>query len=318
MDNRSANLITFIAIILLTCTIIGAAFLFIEPWNQITVTFLQSTRWGSAVSQATFPSATEIKQFSASSTITKTSVPTETATGTATYTLTPTLTETVTPTLTLTHTETSTETATVQATETPSPTSQPGGPPPDAYIESYVGQAQLFSLDCEARVAVDLAAYFGVTIDEIDFLAHLPRSDDPNEGFVGEVNDMQGMIPPNSYGVHAGPVAVLLREYGLNAYARTGMQFRELQLEIAAGHPVLVWVIGNVEQGIPVLYTSSNGNTVVVAYREHVVVVVGYDAELVYFIDPAYNNFYVRRIDDFLGSWEVLGYMAIVYEEPAS
>ncbi|MEM5774716.1 MAG: C39 family peptidase, partial [Anaerolineaceae bacterium] len=189
-----------------------------------------------------------------------------------------------------------------------------GDLPPYAFIEGYESQMQWYTLDCEARAAVDFAAFFGVQINENDFLDNLPRSDDPNEGFVGEINGPVGNIPPFSYGVYANPIANLLRDYGLNAAAVHGMSMRQLKSEIAAGRPVIVWVVGAVEIGYPETYYPASGNPVTVVAWEHVVTVVGYDEDLVYVIDPTYNYYYSRWIDNFKSSWKVLGNMAVIYQ----
>ena len=86
------------------------------------------------------------------------------------------------------------------------------------------GHPMISNLDCEARSAVDWAAFFGVTIDEPTFLSQLPSSDNPEKGFVGHYWDIAGGIPPNPYGVHAGPIAQLLRAYGLKANAGKGLR----------------------------------------------------------------------------------------------
>ncbi len=238
-------------------------------------------------------------------------LPSHTITPTPTQTFTPTI--TFTPTLTETAIPSDTPSPTHTSTLIPSATLQ-GELPEQAMIEGFYGHAQLFSLDCEARSAVDFAAYFGVVIDEIEFLNRLPVSDDPNEGFVGMLDGIRGQIPPESYGVHAEPIAWLLREYGVNAYARTGMVMGDLLQEIASGKPVMVWVVGQVERGTPVIYTPSNGRQTIVAYYEHTVVVVGYDRDYIYVVDPTLNQFYIRTKDRFLESWSVLNTMAVVVE----
>lgn len=227
-----------------------------------------------------------------------------------TSTITPTFTSTATP--TATHTSTLTFTPTAIPTDTPYIEPEMTRFPPDtAIIQGIYGHNQLYSLDCEARSAVDLAGFFGIHIDEIDFLAKLPKSDDPNEGFVGDYNDPKGQIPPDSYGVYANPIARLLRNYSLEASAQTFMIFNDLRIEIASGRPVMAWVIGYTEPGIPLSYTSSNGNTTTVAHNEHTVLVIGYDPRYVLLLDPTGNLAYWRTIDGFMDSWRVLGYMAV-------
>jgi uncharacterized protein YvpB len=174
-----------------------------------------------------------------------------------------------------------------------------------------VGHKQTKPLSCEARSAVDWAAYFGLVIDEIEFLQRLPVSDNPETGFVGEPEGEWGQMPPAAYGVHAEPVAALLRAYGVNAQAQRGLTWSDLQAEILAGRPVIVWVTGHVSPGTPENYTAADGQTVTVARFEHTVMVSGYTENYAIILDGA--STYPRSIDTFLNSWGVLGNMGIVW-----
>ncbi len=212
-----------------------------------------------------------------------------------------------------TNTSTPTATPTVTATPslTPTPTASPTPTPPsESHIQGIQGRWQAYSLDCESRSAVDWAAYFGVQINETAFFNALPVSDNPDRGFVGNVHAPWGQIPPNDYGVHAKPIARLLRDYGLDAKAVRGLTWDALRAEIAAGNPVIVWVIGHVGQGTPVSYTSSDGHETVVARFEHTVIVIGYTEHEVAVLDGYWV--YTHSVKDFLDSWGVLGNMAVV------
>lgn len=239
-------------------------------------------------------------------------------TATPTLTPTPTPTPTATPTATPTSTPTSTSTSTPTNTPTPLPTDTPAPPadenpiPEAASIAGVTGHAQSLPLSCEARSAVDWAQYFGVGIDEGEFQWALPYSDNPNTGFVGDPRDGRGQVPPNSYGVHAAPVAGLLRAYGLPAQAIYGMNWDDVRRQVANGHPVIVWVIGNVWYGWGVPYTASDGELMTVAAFEHTVIVVGYDPNSVTVVDG--NMQYSSTPAQFLQSWSVLGYQGIVKE----
>ena len=184
-------------------------------------------------------------------------------------------------------------------------------PPAEARISGLRGYDQTLPLSCESRSAVDWAGFFGYTINELDFQERLPRSDDPDAGFVGDALGVWGNIPPRDYGVHAVPVAELLEEYGLPAAAHRGMTLEELKAEIAAGRPVITWVIGHVIPGTPQSYTSRAGRQVTVAAREHTVIVVGYTTEVIFVQDGGW--FYARALKHFEDSWDVLGNMAVVY-----
>jgi len=200
------------------------------------------------------------------------------------------------------------------ATISENPEPQPPPPPPpdlpsSAILSGVTGQAQTLSLDCESRSAVDWARYMGVNIDELDFFHLLPHSDNPDKGFAGNVYGAWGQIPPDDYGVHAEPVAVVLRDHGLEAYAHRPLSWDDLRAEIAAGKPVIVWINGSVDNGIPVYYTPSDGLHTIVARYEHTVVVTGYNASSVYYLNGA--TIYTRTINQFLDSWSSLGNMAI-------
>ena len=242
---------------------------------------------------------------------TPTASATSTATPTATATVTPTATETTTPTPTATVTETSTSTP----TDTPLPptTTPSDGLPAEMSIVGVIGYTQSMPLSCESRSAVDWARFFGVHINEMDFQNALPYSDNPNTGFVGNPNDERGSIPPDSYGVHAPPVAGLLRAYGLNAVSASGLSFTDLRREIAAGQPVIAWVIGNTwTRSNSTYYTAADGQTVLVAPYEHTVIVIGYTQETVTVVDG--SMIYSTTIDRFLTSWGVLGNQGVLME----
>lgn len=184
--------------------------------------------------------------------------------------------------------------------------------PERAYISELVGYAQRFTLSCESRSAVDWASYWGVGIREKKFLNSLPRSDNPDTGFVGNPNDEWGNLPPFSYGVHAEPVAATLREYGLQAEAYRGLSWDDLRREIAAGRPVIVWVIGQMWPGAPVRYTASDGRSVSVARYEHTMILIGYDPSRVHVIDAFSGQTQSYPLGTFLASWKTLGRMAVI------
>lgn len=188
--------------------------------------------------------------------------------------------------------------------------------PSQAYISGFVGRAQQYSLSCESRSAVDVAAFWGYSISETEFFNGLPSSDDPNLGFVGNVNDPWGYIPPASYGVHAEPIARLLRSYGLDARAEEGLSWQDLQAEISAGRPVIVWVIGSVWSGAPRYYTTQTGNSVLVANNQHTMTLIGYDENSVQLVDALTGYTITHSIQNFMASWGVLNNMAVLTDGP--
>jgi uncharacterized protein YvpB len=183
--------------------------------------------------------------------------------------------------------------------------------PEEFYIRNITGHRQYYPLGCEASVSIDLANYFGISINESEFQNRLPLSDNPDYGFVGIVTGPWGQVPPYAYGVHAGPIANLLREYGLNAKGEKQFTVERLKAEVASGQPVIAWVIGNVVGGIPHEYEDSLGRKVTVAAYEHVVIVTGYsnDAGTLRYMNN--GKFYDVPVDHFDNSWAVLERMVV-------
>jgi uncharacterized protein YvpB len=213
---------------------------------------------------------------------------------------------------------TPTPTASPTPTLTPTPTFTPTRIPPTALperssIKGIKGYSQSMPLSCESRSAVDWAAYFGKSINEYKFFNGLPVHDNPNKGFVGNVYGSWGQIPPAPYGVHSKPIAQRLREYGLNAQAVRGMTYQELKAEIAAGRPVIVWIVGHVALGTPVSYTASGGAVTTVARFEHTVIVIGYTEHKVTVLDG--SRVYTRYKKGFMKSWGVLENQAVIWIE---
>lgn len=183
--------------------------------------------------------------------------------------------------------------------------------PDEHTISDFLGKAQSFSLSCESRAAVDWAAFWGFEVSESEFLFNLPSSDNPDFGFVGNPNDPWGFTPPRSYGVHAEPVAALLRDYGLQAEAQRGLGWDDLRAEIAANRPVIVWIIGQMWDGQVREYTASDGQVVLVAPYEHTMTLYGYTPQTVKVLDAYSGRKQTYKLEVFLNSWSVLGNMVV-------
>ncbi|HUF39087.1 MAG TPA: C39 family peptidase [Anaerolineales bacterium] len=201
-----------------------------------------------------------------------------------------------------------TQTPTPLPTTTPDPTSTPSEPD-EVYIPGLWGHPQTFNLSCESRSASDFARYFGVYFTELEFLYALPLSDNPDTGFVGDVQGPLGQLPPLGYGVHARPVAALMRSFGLNATAHKGMALDQVRSELAAGRPVMIWAIRELSTSTPVDYTASDGDTTIVARFEHTFIVIGYGPGYITVLDN--HRVYSVSTRQFQDSWGVLGNMGI-------
>lgn len=185
-----------------------------------------------------------------------------------------------------------------------------GSIPDSYYIWDIWGHRQYFGIGCETSAAVDWADTFGVTVSEFNFQLRLPISDNPDLGFVGSVNGPWGQVPPYAYGVHAAPIAGVLREYyGMQAEGVKGFTIEQVKREIASGQPVIAWVIGNCVGGIPYEYIDKEGNAVTVAAYEHVVILTGYDQKSIRYMNN--GKFFDIPTKNFENTWSVLGNMVV-------
>jgi uncharacterized protein YvpB len=202
------------------------------------------------------------------------------------------------------------ETAAPLVENTPAAAADDVDLPESHYIWDIWGHRQYFPIGCEASAAHDWAWFFGVDINEFNFQMELPVSDNPDLGFVGSVEGPWGQVPPYAYGVHAAPVAQVLRDnYGIPAQAAKEFSIDEIKREIASNQPVIAWVIGNCVGGIPYEYVDQAGNTVVVAAYEHVVIITGYNEDSLRYMNN--GKFYDIQYEYFENSWSVLGNMVL-------
>lgn len=184
--------------------------------------------------------------------------------------------------------------------------------PAEAHVDGVIGHPQKHLISCESRSAADWAAFFGTRVGENEILDLLPRSDNPEEGFVGNPDSPWGGLPPNGYGVHPPPLAGVLRELGVRARAYAGLGWDDLRTEIAAGRPVIVWVIGAMWGGTAVQYKTKSGKTVPVAAFEHTMILTGYTPQTVSVVDASSGLPQIYPLSAFRNSWRVLGNRAII------
>lgn len=189
-------------------------------------------------------------------------------------------------------------------------------PPPSVLVEGVVGHPQEHNLSCESRSATDLAAFWGVAFTEDAFFRRLPKSDNPQRGFVGDADMPPGSLPPLGYGVYVGPVAATLRSFGLDAQARREWSIDRLQAELAAQRPVIVWATYDMKQPGVGTWVSSDGVTSSVVRWQHTFIAVGYDEDGLYLVD-AYDGVTKHySYGAFMPAWDQLGRMAVTVEGP--
>jgi len=133
----------------------------------------------------------------------------------------------------------------------------------------------------------------------------------PHKGFVGR---MDSYASPG-YGVYHEPIAELLDEYmpGM-ALDLTGCEFGDLFYYLALDIPV--WVIINstyapLPKSAFITWDTEQG-PVQITYREHAVLLTGYDETYVYFNDPLTGAGSAAKTA-FASAWEQMGRQAVTF-----
>ncbi|WML28517.1 C39 family peptidase [Neobacillus sp. OS1-33] len=135
----------------------------------------------------------------------------------------------------------------------------------------------------------------------------------PNYGFVG---NMYTFNKPG-WGVFNKPIEALAEKYKPNRIKNlTGKPFETILSYVSAGHPV--WIINTswfsrVPNEYWQTWYTSHG-TIRITYKEHSVVITGYDSNYVYFNDPLDGTKNKKRpIKSFVAGWKQFGSQAISY-----
>lgn len=135
----------------------------------------------------------------------------------------------------------------------------------------------------------------------------------PNDGFVG---DMYSYNNPG-LGVYNKPIKELAEQYLPGQIIDlTGRDFAELKTYLSLGIPV--WIITNTTYKELPDSAFERWNTplgeIDITYKEHSVLVTGYDENAVYFNDPitGMKNKAIAT-EDFLDAWRQMGSQAVTY-----
>ena len=144
---------------------------------------------------------------------------------------------------------------------------------------------------CEMTATTMMLQYAGVNISKEQFASQVPRSSNPNTGFVGD--------PASAYGIglYIYPQGLLptLRHYLPSAEDFSGVSLQRLKVQLAKGHPVVAWV-----QGLD-------------GFASHTVTLTGYTATTVSYNDPWHGQH--SRMDNqaFEAMWQLNGRRALSY-----
>lgn len=179
---------------------------------------------------------------------------------------------------------------------------------------------------CEVTSLAMLLQGSGVAVDKIELASKIKKDTTsykkengktffghPNDGFIG---DMYSYDRPG-LGVYHKPIKKLAEKYLPNQIRDlTGTDFSELQIYLSLGLPV--WIIINtrykkLSKDYFEKWQTPKGE-IRITYKEHSVLVTGYDGKFIYFNDPisgTKNKKVIKK--DFLDAWIQMGRQAITY-----
>lgn len=188
---------------------------------------------------------------------------------------------------------------------------------------SLIQQLPELPRGCEVTSLAMLLQYAGVSVDkmtlanEINTISYKDQNGlngNPNVGFVGDLYSFDN----SGYGVYHTPIAQLAETYLPGRIVDlTGSSIESVYNMIDNGSPV--WVITNSRfSALPesefITWNTASGE-IQVTYREHSVLVVGYDENYVYLNDPLKDEAYTSVSRDiFEESWIQMGSQAVSYQ----
>lgn len=141
---------------------------------------------------------------------------------------------------------------------------------------------------CEITAVTMMLQYAGANVDKMQMAREMPRSSDPNYGYIGQPWDGTGIT------IFPSALMNLVEKYAGTAKNLTGQNFDAIKYQINIGHPVVTW---NTLYGFPY----------------HALVVTGYDSNYVYYNDCWTDQTLQMGITQFINNWNTQNRRAISY-----
>lgn len=187
----------------------------------------------------------------------------------------------------------------------------------------HIQQMPELARGCEVTSLAMMLQHAGVSVDKMTLakeIKTIPFRDkngvrgNPYDGFVGDIYTFE----KSGLGVYHGPIADLARTYLPDRIIDlTGESIESVYRMLEKGFPV--WVIINsrfapLPEGEFAIWDTASGQ-VKITYREHSVLIVGYDNESIYFNDPlAAQPYTAVPRENFEKAWVQMGSQAISYQ----
>lgn len=179
---------------------------------------------------------------------------------------------------------------------------------------------------CEVTSLAMLLQYRGIQIEKMDLAAKIKKDTTPlrrvngtiywGSPYNGFIGDMYSYSNPG-YGVYHQPIKDLAEQFLPGQIIDlTGREFANLKIYLSLDIPI--WVIINTTyKKLPETAFESwqtPDGEIKITYKEHSVLITGYDDQNIYFNDPI-SGLKNRAIliDDFIEAWKQMGSQAITY-----
>ena len=135
---------------------------------------------------------------------------------------------------------------------------------------------------------------------------------DPYTNFVGNVNGSEAAL--TGYGVYYPVILAIARSHGLpNAYGGEGFSPATVYAELAAGHPVQIWMEARWSRPAVRTWTAWDGRRIRYSLAEHSVILSGVSPTMVRVNDDQFGSQYWVSKWTFETSWRDFNNMAVVF-----
>jgi uncharacterized protein YvpB len=214
---------------------------------------------------------------------------------------------------------------------TPAPVSVFAAPrawaPPTGYVTIPVPiYRQTRNLNCETAAMQMGLAYYGHWYSQDGLFAYenadlrrpvvsngvIVQWGDPYTNFVGDVNGSETGY--TGYGVYYPVILGIARSHGVpNAYGGEGFSAATVYAELAAGHPVQIWIEARWSRPAVRTWTAWDGRVVRYSLAEHSVILTGVSGTQVRVNDDQFGSQYWVSKYTFESSWRDFNNMAVIY-----
>jgi len=208
---------------------------------------------------------------------------------------------------------------------TPGAALPPASRPASARIEApVINQYPELPAGCEVTSLAMLFAFAGIEKSKMELYGEMPKDPtpvvwgkngtpkfwgNPNKGYVGDAT-RKGL----GFGIYHDGLFPLAQTYMPTAVDLSRKSFDELEAHLAGGVPIVVWTTIDFKLPQNWIIWDSNDGQVKTTFKEHAVLLVGYDEKYVYVNNPA-NGQANQRIDksQFIDTWVAMGRQGISY-----